>query len=161
MERLPNYMVLGQCNSSVALLHILPLRHFIRVMRRHDLMTIFDDTFWWQFLMTIFDDNFWWQFLMTIFEDNFWWQCLSTIFVNNFWWKFLMTPFDDNFQWQLRTWIQTIILTWQLIVTLDSIRNSCDVFGHLLITLIKCLKGHKDHFKENIARIANAVQCHN
>ena len=26
--------------------------------------------------------------------------------------------------WQLRTWIQSIILTWQLIVTLDSIRNS-------------------------------------
>ena len=30
--------------------------------------------------------------------------------------------------WQLRTWIQTIILTWQLILTLDSIRNSCDVY---------------------------------
>ena len=29
--------------------------------------------------------------------------------------------------WHLRTWIQTIIVTWQLIVTLDSIRNSCDV----------------------------------
>ena len=28
----------------------------------------------------------------------------------------------------MRTWIQTIILTWQLIVTLDSIRNSCDVY---------------------------------
>ena len=30
--------------------------------------------------------------------------------------------------WQLRTWIMTIFVTWQLIVTLDSIRNSCDVF---------------------------------
>ena len=29
--------------------------------------------------------------------------------------------------WRLRTWIQSIIVTWQLIVTLDSIRNSCDV----------------------------------
>ena len=35
-------------------------------------MTIFDDTFWWQFLMTTFDDIFWWHFLMTIFNDNFW-----------------------------------------------------------------------------------------
>ena len=39
----------------------------------------------------------------------------------------------------------TIIVTWQLRVTLDSIRNSCDVLVRscLLITLIKCLKGHK------------------
>ena len=29
--------------------------------------------------------------------------------------------------WQLRTWIMTIFVTWQSIVTLDSIRNSCDV----------------------------------
>ena len=29
--------------------------------------------------------------------------------------------------WRLRTWIQSIIVTWQLIVTLDSIHNSCDV----------------------------------
>ena len=29
--------------------------------------------------------------------------------------------------WRLSSWIQAIILTWQLIVTLDSIRNSCDV----------------------------------
>ena len=29
--------------------------------------------------------------------------------------------------WQLRTWIHEIFVTWQLIVTLDSIRNSCDV----------------------------------
>ena len=30
--------------------------------------------------------------------------------------------------WQLRTWIQSIIFTWHLIVTLDSIRNFCDVW---------------------------------
>ena len=30
---------------------------------------------------------------------------------------------------QLRTWFMTIFVTWQLRVTLDSIRNSCDVFG--------------------------------
>ena len=30
--------------------------------------------------------------------------------------------------WQLTTWIMTTFVTWQLIVTLDSIRNSCDVF---------------------------------
>ena len=29
--------------------------------------------------------------------------------------------------WQLRTWNHDIFVTWQLIVTLDSIRNSCDV----------------------------------
>ena len=80
--------------GSGALLHILPLRHFIRVMRRHDLMTIFDDTFWWQFLMTIFDDNFLWQFFMTFFMTN-----LDNIFDDNFWWQFLMTISDDNF-WQ-------------------------------------------------------------
>jgi len=140
--------------GSGALLHILPFRHFMSVMRRHDLMTIFDDNFWWQFLMTIFYYNFWWQFLMTFlmtfFDDIFWWQFLMTIFDN--FWQFLTIL--DNFWtiltiltietigktvletwhlrhwlqfWQLRTWIQTIILTWQLIVTLDSIRNSCDV----------------------------------
>ena len=34
--------------------------------------------------------------------------------------------------WQLRTSIQTIFVTWQLRVTLDSICNSCDVYedGH-------------------------------
>ena len=49
-----------------------PLRHFIRVMRRHDLMTIFDDIFWWQFFMTIFYDNFLWQFLTieNLVSDN-------------------------------------------------------------------------------------------
>ena len=53
--------------GSGALLHILPSRHFIRVMRRHDLMTIFDDTFWWQFLMTIYDTN------TNIHKISYWW----------------------------------------------------------------------------------------
>ena len=117
-------------------------------------MTIFVDNFWWQFLMTIFDDYsddfFLWQFLMTSFGDNFWWQFLMTIFDDNFWWQFLMTIlmtfFDDNFWWQVLmtlfdiwdtdyntdNWepgFMTIFVTWQLIVTLDSIRNSCNVFS--------------------------------
>ena len=33
--------------------------------------------------------------------------------------------------WQLRTWINDNLCTWQLIVTLDSICNSCDVFFFL------------------------------
>ena len=88
------------------------------------LMTIFDDNLWWQIVLTIFDDNFWWQFLMTIFDDhfddNFWWQFLMTI---------LMTIFDDT-DYNTDNWepgFMTIFVTLQLIVTLDSIRNSCNV----------------------------------
>ena len=31
--------------------------------------------------------------------------------------------------WQLRTWINDNLCTWQLIVTLDTIHNSCNVYG--------------------------------
>ena len=58
--------------GSSALLHILPLRHFIRVMRRHDLN--FWPQFWPQFLTSIFDLNFWQgpQGPRSIFDDSFW-----------------------------------------------------------------------------------------
>ena len=50
-----------------------PLRHLIRVMRRHDL-TNFDDNFWWEFLtilkISAIFDNFWFLRSKTIF-DNF------------------------------------------------------------------------------------------
>ena len=50
----------------------------------------------------------------------------------------LSTPSKSNPRdlWHLRYWLQyweprfmTIFVTWELIVTLDSIRNSCDVFS--------------------------------
>ena len=98
----------------------------------HDLTNIFT-------ILIIFDnfDNFddHWQFL-TIFTmcDTFW-QCWNFDSLDN--WNnkdnYLFYHFD-NFKrqswkfWQLRTWIQTIFVTWQLRVTLDSIHNSCDVF---------------------------------
>ena len=64
---------------------------------------------WWQFCF-IFYPHFWPSFL------TIWKTVLETWHLRH-WLQF----------WQLRTWIQTIIFTWQLIVTLDSIRNSCDV----------------------------------
>ena len=78
----------------------------------------FDQTCWWQFLMTIsmttFDDNFWWQFLMTIFLDLF--QLVTC----DIW----DTDYNTD-NWE--PGFMTIFVTWQLIVTLDNICNSCDV----------------------------------
>ena len=77
------------------------------------------------------------QFFITISDGNFWWQFLTILnSLNNFGQFFAIgkaVPETWHLRhwlqfWQLRTWIQSIILTWQLIVTLDSIRNSCDVF---------------------------------
>ena len=94
-----------------------PLRHLIRLV---------DDNLLWQFfmtiLMTIFDDNFRWQFL---------WQFLMTILMTIFWTYFQFVTCDiwdtdyntDNWE----SGFMTIFVNWQLIVTLDSIRNSCDV----------------------------------
>ena len=77
--------------------------------------------FWRQCLPTIVADKCCRQMLPTIFDDNCCQQLLTTIF---------MTIFDDLKY--LRHWLQpgfiTIFVTWQLILTLDSIRNSCDVF---------------------------------
>ena len=60
---------------------------------------------------------------MTIFDDNF---------DDNFLWQFLMTCDIWDTEYNTDTWepgFMTIFVTWQLIVTLDSIRNSCDVFN--------------------------------
>ena len=72
---------------------------------------------WWQFFMTIFYDNFWWQYLMTLRQFLTIGKTVLETWHLRHWLQF----------WQLRTWIQSTILTWQLIVTLDSIRNSCVV----------------------------------
>ena len=92
-------------------------------MRRQD-PTFFDDNFWWQFLMTIFDGNFWWQFLMTIFDDNFWWLLLMIFFCTYF--RLVTCDIWDTY-YNADYWepgFMTIFVTWHLIVTLDSIRNS-------------------------------------
>ena len=114
-----------------------PLRHVLWQFLWQFFMTIFHDNFSWQFLMTIFDENFWcnvlWQFLMTIFDDNFWWQFFMTIFHDNYLWQFLMTCDIWDTDYNTDNWepgFMTIFVTWQLIVTLDSIRNSCDVLPH-------------------------------
>ena len=146
-----------------------PLRHLIRVMRRHDLtniLTIFFDNFdnfdnfdsFWQFstmlpILTILDnfDNFW-QFLivLTFLTNEETWPDQHFYKFDNFWhfwtffdifWHFstILTIFtiSDNFDnfWQfliVLTFLNKfmrIFVAWQLIVTLDSIRNSCDVLN--------------------------------
>ena len=64
---------------------------------------------------------------MTIFYDNFWWQ-----FWCQFFWTFLQLVTCDIWDTDYNTenWepgFMTIYVTWQLIMTLDSIRNSCNV----------------------------------
>ena len=68
-------------------------------------------------ILTFFE-NFW-QFYNWENWDNFdnWKDSPGDLWYLRHWSQF----------WQLKTWIQTIIVIWHLIVTLDSIRNSCDV----------------------------------
>ena len=61
---------------------------------------------------------------------------------------------------QLRTTILTFIVTRQLKVTGDSICNSCNVFPRASLNTSKIQYLSKED-GINIARIANAVQCHN
>ena len=49
--------------------------------------------------------------------------------------------------WRLRAWIQSIIVNWQLIVTLDSIHNSCDVSSVYDLKLVGIL----DQFRLNFS----------
>ena len=72
-----------------------PLRHLIKVMRKHDLTNI----------LTIFDN----------FGHN------DTHNTSDIW----DTDYNSD-NWEPE--FMTLFVTWQLIVTLDSIRNSCDVF---------------------------------
>ena len=56
----------------------------------------------------------------------------------------------NSYNWEPE--FMTIFVIWQSRVTLDSIRNFCDVFFN------KTWRGRI--WRRNIARIANAVQCH-
>ena len=90
----------------------------------HLIRQIFVPHFWPLFLTLIFNPHFLSSFFTLIFRPHFLPSFLTigkTVLETwhlRHWLHF----------WQLRTWIQTIILIWQCIVTLDSIRNSCDVF---------------------------------
>ena len=85
------------------------LRHLIRVMRRHDFMTLSTlSTFCILIIL---------RQILTI------WRTV---------WETWHLRHRLQF-WRLRTWIQSIIVTWQLIVTLDSIHNSCDVLNNLKV----------------------------
>ena len=109
--------------------------------------------FWqfWLFLTMFYNvDNFGqlWQFLLltilknkiTFFDkfDNLNFLTILTIFYN-FWQFWQFWPFGQlrwqswrlDTDWKSDNWepeFMTIFVTWQLRVTLDSIRNSCDVF---------------------------------
>ena len=93
-------------------------QHYRVTLETCDLWDIWSDI-WSDLLMSILM-----TILMTIFDDNFWWQF--------FWTYFQLVTCDiwdtdyntDNWE----TGFMTIFVTWQLIVTLDSIRNSCDVY---------------------------------
>ena len=89
-------------------------------------------TAFFPFLMTDFDDNFRWQFwtMLAIF-DNFdkFWQLRQ--FFDNFEKTVLETCDIWDTDYSSNNWepeFLTIFGTWQSIVTLDSIRNSCEVF---------------------------------
>ena len=60
------------------------------------LITIINDSDWWQQLMTITDGfELWlWQTKMT--DDNDWWQLL----IKNDWWQLLMKITEDNCWWK-------------------------------------------------------------
>ena len=83
------------------------------------------------FFITIFYDNFWWPFLMTIFYYNFWWQFLM-IFLMTILVIIVIIGICDIWDtyYNIDNWepgFMTIIGTWHFFVTLDSIRNSCNV----------------------------------
>ena len=101
---------------------------FLKIFKIYDNLENFDKLdFWlliiWHF-MTILTI---WYFvtILTIF-DNF--VILLSV------WQFGMWDTDNNSDnWEPE--FMTIFVTWQLRVTLDSIRNSCDVFGKLFLVI--------------------------
>ena len=60
-----------------------------------------------------------WQLVMTIFDDNFWGTYFQLVT-----WDIRDTDYNTD-NWE--PGFMTIFVTWQLIVTLDNICNSCDV----------------------------------
>ena len=100
-------------------------------------MTIFDDNFWCQFWW-----QFWWLFLMTSFDDNFW----MTIFFGTYFQLVTCDIWDTDYNtdnWEPR--FITIFVTWQVIVTLDSICNSCDALVIWVIVRLDLFVGWKLH----------------
>ena len=97
--------------------------------------------------MTVFDN--WWQ--LTTIGDNFDNSTIAFAIQNDF----------DNWNWDTDTdnsdnWeheFMTIFVNWQLIVTLDSIRNSCDVYFKIgwLWNLRKRLRRNFDLTPKTIA----------
>ena len=97
-----------------------------RVLQHLTISTMLDNfgqfcQFWqcWQFWQ-------FWQFLTILENFGQFWQLRQFLTIG----KTVLETWHLRHWlqfWQLRTWIQTIILTWQLIATLDSILNSCDV----------------------------------
>ena len=134
-----------------------PLRHLIRVMRKHNLTNILTictilTIFYIFFMILTITDNFdnCWQFLpfftiltiYRIFDDcgqfgqfRFClqgWQIVFAILAIE---KTILETCDIwHTDYNFDNWepeFMTIFVTWQLIVTLDSIRNSCDVFHNI------------------------------
>ena len=70
------------------------------------------------------------------------WPCPSlaltklTIWVFTTFFNFVSTFFTDYKTENWEPGFTTIFVTWQLIVTLDSIRNSCDVYYHWVISVL-------------------------
>ena len=124
----------------------------------HLIWQIFVPHFWPLFLTLIFNPHFLSSFFTLIFHPHFLPSFLTigkTVLETwhlRHWLHF----------WQLRTWIQTIILTWQLIVTLDSIRNSCDVWvgRHIFEKIIFCTIStfeEKQYILQNLAVLWNFI----
>jgi len=137
------------------------------------ILTIFNnlDNFWqfWQFstILIIFDnvDNFWPFFNFFYNFDNFdnFWQ-LTTIFtIQTIAFailtieKIILETCDIwDTDYNSDNWgpeFMTIFVIWQFIVTLDSIRNSCDVWlkrrlGLIFVGLSKSKEQHMDGIKE-------------
>ena len=101
-----------------------PLRHLFRVMRKHDLTKKLTKTNTKTMTKT---KTFWEHLPRAILETCGIWD----------------TDYNSD-NWEPE--FITILLTWQLIVTLDSIRNSCEVF---IRRLYYSEKAHQSIEKQN------------
>ena len=96
---------------------LLPLRHFIRVMRRHDLTKKNQPIHLPTYLPTYLP-------MYLIREHPKDW---ATFWFLTFLKQSNCDIWDTDYNWE--TEFMTIFVTWQSRVTLDSIRNSCDVLA--------------------------------
>ena len=119
--------------------------------------------------MTMSDEKFLWQFFMTILDDNFWqYLTILAIFYNlitydnwdnwDNWDNFEKTVLQTCDIWDTGyssdNWepeYMTIFGTGHLIVTLDSIRNSCDVlFIHAMCNVFMRSKKRRPRPKVSV-----------